>query len=181
MRTSYSNSELNYGDLLQTITYSIQPKNILEIGILDGYSLTQFISASNQNTLIKTYDLFDEFNGNHADKTILENKFINNQNVSIEYGNFYDLHKDISDNTIDIIHIDIANNGDIFEYAIENYLSKLNINGIMILEGGSIERDNVEWMKKYNKSPIYDVLQKYKETLEIKVFGKFPSITLIRK
>jgi predicted O-methyltransferase YrrM len=181
MRTSYSNSELNYGDLLQSITYSIQPKNILEIGILDGYSLTQFISASNKNITIKAYDLFDEFNGNHADKPILENKFINNQNVSIEYGNFYDLHKDISDNTIDIIHIDIANNGDIFEYAIENYLSKLNNNGIMILEGGSIERDNVEWMKKYNKSPIYDVLQKYKETLEIKVFGNFPSITLIRK
>lgn len=181
MRTSYSNSELNYGDLLQSITYAIQPKNILEIGILDGYSLTQFIAASNKNTTIKAYDLFDDFNGNHSYKAILEEKFINDQNVSIEYGNFYDLHKNINDNTIDIIHIDIANTGDIFEYAIENYLSKINNDGIMILEGGSIERDNVEWMKKYNKLPIYDVLQKYKENLEIKVFGNFPSITLIRK
>ena len=47
MRTSYSNSDLNYGDILQTVIYIVQPKKILEIGILDGYSLTQFINSSN--------------------------------------------------------------------------------------------------------------------------------------
>lgn len=54
-------------------------------------------------------------------------------NVIINYGDFYEVHKDISD--VDIIHIDIANNGDVFEYAIKNYLPKLSENGIMIMEG----------------------------------------------
>ena len=102
-------------------------------------------------------------------------------NVKIEYGNFYELNNIIETN-IDIIHIDIANNGDVFEYAIKNYLPKLCENGILLLEGGSIERDKVEWMSKYNKPLIEPVIQKHiKNNLNIQVIGSFPSITIIRK
>ena len=36
------------------------------------------------------------------------------KNIKIEYGDFYKLHKNI--NNFDLIHIDIANNGDVIEY-----------------------------------------------------------------
>ena len=69
-----------------------------------------------------------------------------------------------------------------FEYAIQNYLPKLSENGILLLEGGSIERDNVEWMNKYNKPLINPVIQKYiNDNFNIQVIGAFPSVTIIRK
>ena len=181
MRTSYNNINLTYGDLLNSITLVKNPKKIVEIGILDGYSLECFTKSSNKDTQIYAYDLFENFNGNHSNKNEIISKFSKFSNVKIDYGNFYELNNIIETN-IDIIHIDIANNGDVFEYAIKNYLPKLSENGILLLEGGSIERDNVEWMNKYNKPLINPVIQKYiKNNLNIQVIGSYPSITIIRK
>ena len=181
MRTSYRNINLTYGDLLDSITIVKNPKKIVEIGILDGYSLECFTKNSSKDTQIYAYDLFEDFNGNHSNQNEVISKFSDFSNVKIEYGNFYELNNIIETN-IDIIHIDIANNGDVFEYAIKNYLPKLCENGILLLEGGSIERDKVEWMSKYNKTPIEPVIQKHiKNNLNIQVIGSFPSITIIRK
>jgi|UniRef100_A0A6C0CWL7 predicted O-methyltransferase YrrM len=178
MNSSYINS-VEYKDIFDTILYLNKPKNILEIGILDGYSLELF-AKYNTNTKIKAYDIFEEFNGNHPDKEKLLTYFKDYTNVSINYGNFYELYNTLN-STYDIIHIDIANNGDVYEYAIENYLSKLNNNGILLLEGGSKERDRVEWMKKYSKPQIQPVLCKYKNDYNILTIGTVPSVTLIQK
>ena len=51
----------------------------------------------------------------------------------------------------------------------------------MILEGGSEERDNVEWMNKYNKPKIQPVLKKYDNDVIITVLNDYPSLTLIKK
>tara|TARA_Y200000002_G_scaffold280966_1_gene235045 strand:- start:594 stop:1136 length:543 start_codon:yes stop_codon:yes gene_type:complete len=174
MNSSYNN-KVTFGDILNTITFTLNPKKIVEVGILEGYSLKCFAESSNSNTIIQAYDIFDKFNGNHAKKDELISKFEKYNNVTINYGDFYELHKGISN--IDIIHIDIANNGDVFEYAIKNYLPKLSENGIMIMEGGSEQRDNIEWMIKYNKPKIQPVVKKY----GLKVVGTFPSITIIKK
>jgi predicted O-methyltransferase YrrM len=178
MNSSYINS-VEYKDIFDTILYLNKPKNILEIGILDGYSLELFAKYNNE-TKIKAYDIFEEFNGNHPDKEKLLTYFKDYTNVSIDYGNFYELYNTLN-STYDIIHIDIANNGDVYEYAIENYLSKLNNNGILLLEGGSKERDRVEWMKKYSKPQIQPVLCKYKNDYNILTIGTVPSVTLIQK
>jgi hypothetical protein len=181
MRTSYNNVNLTYGHLLNSITFVKNPKKIVEIGILDGYSLECFTKNSNKDTQIYAYDLFENFNGNHSNKNDIISNFLNFSNVKIEYGNFYELNN-IIENNVDIIHIDIANNGDVFEHAIKHYLPKLSENGILLLEGGSIERDNVEWMNKYNKPLINPVIQKYKKNnFNVEVIGSFPSITIIRK
>jgi len=172
MNSSY-NSTVNFGDILDSITYSLNPKHIVEVGILEGFSLKHFADSSCKDTVIQAYDIFEEFNGNHAKKDKLMEQFESYGNVSINYGDFYEVYKHIND--VDIIHIDIANNGDVFEFAIKNYVPKLSDRGIMIMEGGSEERDNVEWMIKYNKPKIQLVIKKY----GLKVIGIFPSITLI--
>ena len=174
MKSSYL-QKLDYSDVLKTLCYILNPKRIVEFGILDGYSLKTF-AENTTNCEIKAYDIFEEFNGNSAKREII-NKFKKYKNIKIEYGDFY--KKEIEDNSLDILHIDIANNGDIYKFAIENYMKKIKKNGIMILEGGSEERDNIEWMIKYNKTKIKPYLDSL--NYEIMTIGKIPSITIIKK
>jgi len=168
----------NYDKVFQSICFTLKPQRIVEFGILEGYSLDSFVKYGG-DAIIEANDLFDEFPYNAADHGFVTNKYKDNSNVFINKKNFYDAVEDYEDNSIDILHIDIANNGDVFEFAIQNYLPK--VCGVMILEGGSLERDNVEWMRKYDKPTIQPVLQKYSDNVRIEVLDDYPSITLISK
>jgi hypothetical protein len=179
IRSSYKNN-IDFSDIFETINFLIKPKKIVEFGILDGYSLESLIKSSSEKCFIEAYDLFDDFNGNHSKLDFINNKFNKYDNVTIKKGDFYKSLDNFKDKSIDILHIDIANNGDTYEFAINNYFKKLTDNGIMILEGGSIERDNVEWMVKYNKPKINPVIKKYYNKYSIKLIKKFPSITIIK-
>ena len=178
MQSSYS-EKINYGNIFSIITFLKNPKKIVEFGILNGYSLKEFAESANLDCIIEAYDIFDDFTGNHANKDSLLKTFNQYSNVKIDYGDFYKKIYDFKDNSIDILHIDIANNGDVYQFVFENYINKMTQNSIIILEGGSIERDNIEWMNKYNKTKIEYVLDKYKNTYNIKTIGTIPSITLV--
>jgi predicted O-methyltransferase YrrM len=180
MISSYNN-KINFGDIISSITFLKNPKKIVECGILEGYSLDKFILNSDTDTQIDAYDIFDKFHGNHAIKDKIIKQFSPHKNVNIEYGDFYNVFKLHENKSIDILHIDIANNGDVYEFMFQNYVDKLKDDGIILMEGGSEERDNIEWMIKYNKSKIKPVLKKYSENYDIKIIGKIPSITIIKK
>lgn len=73
MNSSYIKKDIDYGELIQAITFSIKPLTIVEIGILNGYSLNNFINSTNKTyTNISAYDIFDKFNGNHANESELK-------------------------------------------------------------------------------------------------------------
>lgn len=177
--SSYSKN--NFDLIIQTLLFMVNPKRIVEFGILEGYSLYYFLKYRNFNCKVDAYDIFDDFNGNHANYHKIISKFTNYDNLLIDKLNFYEGYKKYKDNSIDVLHIDIANDGDIYEYAIKNYLNKISKNGIIILEGGSVERDNVEWMIKYNKKKINPYLVELKKTMNITILEKFPSMTIIKK
>ena len=61
----------------------------------------------------KLHDLFDDFPYNAADRKEMLKKYESNYNVSIPDFESLNLFRDDS---IDILHIDIANNGDTYEY-----------------------------------------------------------------
>jgi hypothetical protein len=126
------------------------------------------------------YDIFENFNGNGAKRDILQ-KFTHFPNVKIQEGDFYKKHIEFEENSIDILHIDIANDGAVYDYAFQHYFPKLTQEGMMILEGGSEERDNVEWMIKYKKQPIVETLEKYRLMYDIFTIEHYPSLTFIRK
>ena len=180
MISSYNN-KINFGDIISTITFLKKPQTIVECGILEGYSLDKFIWNSDTDTRIDAYDIFDKFNGNHAIKDKIKKQFNKYDNVNINYGDFYDVYQKYEDKSIDILHIDIANNGDVFEFMFQNYVDKLKDDGIILMEGGSFQRDNIEWMIKYNKPEINPVLIKYSDKFYIKTIGEIPSITIIKK
>ena len=58
MRSSYKH-ELDFGECIKAITLAKNPTHILEIGILDGFSLDCFNINANVN--IQAYDIFEEF------------------------------------------------------------------------------------------------------------------------
>ena len=160
----------SYGDILSSIAFTQSPKTVVEIGILDGFSLEKLVQATGPTTKIMAYDI-------SANMEELQNKFKNHSRVEIQYGDFYNLNN-IIDGNLDIIHIDIANDGNVYKYAVENYMNLLSRKGILVLEGGSRERDEVDWMKRYEKPPITEYLKSI--TLPRKTLGKFPSITMIK-
>lgn len=178
MNSSYKNN-IDYKDIFSTICFLHEPLKIIEFGILDGYSLKAMADTVNSICLIEGYDIFEEFNGNAANKEKLEKDFHLYPNISIHYGDFYKQLELLENNSIDILHIDIANNGDTYEFVFNNYISKMKKNGIIIMEGGSQERDNIEWMNKYNKPKINPILNKYSSKYNILTIGNIPSITII--
>jgi hypothetical protein len=139
-----------------------------------------FAKQAAPTTEIKAYDIFEQFNGNSAKRDIRA-RFDTFSNVSVNEGDFYKTFSAFEDGTIDILHIDIANDGSVYEFAIQNYMPKMSSRGVMILEGGSEERDNIHWMLKYGKKPIRDVLTKLSGSYDIQTISAFPSLTLIRR
>lgn len=178
MKSSYKNN-LDYKDIFDTLCFLKNPQKIVEIGILDGYSLKAMADNVSASCQIDAYDIFEEFNGNGANKERLSQTFSAYTNVNIQYGDFYKVIDNLCDESIDILHIDIANNGEVFEFALTKYIKKIKRDGILILEGGSKERDEIEWMNKYNKPKITPILNKYKDEFKIKIIGTLPSLTII--
>jgi glucosamine-phosphate N-acetyltransferase len=180
MRSSYKSADISYADVFSFITVALRPKTIVEFGVLDGYTLNIMVNNSEPDTSITAYDIFEEFNGNHADR---QSESLAKFSHIVKYGDFYTKYTELTDNSIDLLHIDIANNGDTYLFAVEHYLDKLTDCGIMILEGGSLTRDNVEWMNKYNKPKIQPVIDQLNTRLDItlNVLGSLPSITMITR
>ena len=87
MNSSYNN-KVTFGDILDSITIALNPKKIVEVGIFEGFSLNRFAESSNKDTVIEVYDIFEEFNGNHAKKDELVSIFKMYSNVTIKLWGF---------------------------------------------------------------------------------------------
>ena len=115
-----SYSEHNYGLVLEYLCKVNQPQTIIEFGILDGYSLERFVNFSPSNTKIIACDIFEDFIGNHASFTQISKDYSKYANLSIKKLDFYHSLTFISqfNPSTTLIHVDIANDGDVYEFAI---------------------------------------------------------------
>ena len=75
MKSSYKNN-LDYKDIFDTSCFLKNPQKIVEIGILDGYSLKALADNVSSSCQIDAYDIFEEFNGNGANKERLHKRFV---------------------------------------------------------------------------------------------------------
>jgi predicted O-methyltransferase YrrM len=181
IRTTSSYSDNNFRQDFKNIVEKIKPKLVVEFGIGNGYSTKAFADFCSKDCLIYSYDLFDDFPYNHADYEICLSLFTKQDNLKIDKANFYTHFDKFDDNIIDILHIDIANDGDAYLFAIEKYMQKISPNGVIILEGGSMERDNVYWMREFNKKRINPLLIRFAKDYKVELIDKFPSLTIISK
>jgi len=186
VRSSYALN--NYGWLFYSLAHIYRPQVCIELGVLDGYSLicTAAGLLDNKAGIIHGYDLWEDYPYNHARMDDVQNRV-----DSVGLTDFVKLHKadayDVpvpemwADNSLDWIHVDISNDGDVVEWALNVWRSKLRDGGLLLLEGGSEERDQVEWMVKYGKEPIAPVLAAWDDVYEMFTFEPMPSLTVCRK
>lgn len=175
MQSSYAQN--NIGVWIENYILDNRYTNIVEFGTLEGYSTYHIMKAIQKPFMVKwganlkTYDLWDDYEYKHADynyvKSVIDHIDIHNQ-VEVLKGNFYEWIK--NPDPVDLLHLDISNDGEVIEAAVEALPS-----GTMILfEGGSTERDEIEWMVKYNKKPINSIKYKYKILTDL-----FPSLSIL--
>lgn len=180
IRTTSTYAWNDFSKEFAIITRVVNPHLIVEFGIGNGFSLESFIEHSDSSCKIRAFDIFDDYPYSAADHKTISDMFSKHKNVTIGKLNFYEAHNVFIDGTIDILHIDVSNDGDTYRFAVENYLPKISEHGVMILEGGSEARDKVEWMDKYNKKKIKPYLDSISGEYIIHTVNKFPSITIIK-
>jgi len=192
MRSSYK--ENNYGNVLTALVIGKKPEMCVELGVLDGYSSIHIGLALQFNNRVfgidgrlYCWDLFDKYPYKHGFQEEVE-KRINEQGltpiVKLAQGDAFEVHKLIQAGSVDFMHVDISNDGKTLRHIMEFWSHKMKPWGMIAFEGGSKERDNVEWMIKYNKESIFEELKNnitINQDFNYYNFTKFPSLTILQK
>lgn len=168
----------NIGQTLYDLVLRIKPKKIIEFGTLNGYSAVSMAMALhelNNGGKIICYDLWESYHYKHS--TIEKTK----QNISkyplIDFIELKQMNMDdwnIED--FDLLHIDVSNDGKTISEMYKKMHDRIKNGSVVVFEGGSEERDNVEWMIKHNKVPINSIRKNIDYTI---LNQDFPSISQI--
>ena len=178
MQYSSCQSSQRIASILSVICFSHRPKKIVQFGSGNGLILDSLISSSELDCDILVFDLFDD----KRFKFLTEN--VPDRNTVIEKGSIFDSSHKLEDNSIDLLFVDIGNDGQTYEYVVSEYMTKLTKYGVIVLEGGSSERDQVQWMTSFGKKAIKPFLTslntKY-SNCDYLTISTWPSVTIIRK
>lgn len=199
IRSSYI--ENNYGELIKQYVIAWQPSSFVELGVLDGYSTFHIAQGIKELQSLRgfygkldAYDLFEDYQFKHGKKEEVQ-KLLNDNNVSnyvnLQQGDAYQVYKNYPDMVLDAVrgieflHVDISNTGDVIKEIIDLWHPKIGQRGLMLIEGGTRERDEVEWMLKYGKKPIKPEIDSNKLINKYYMYGTYmayPGLTvLLRK
>jgi hypothetical protein len=180
LRSSYK--EHGYGYLFYALTKVLKPELCVEIGVLQGFSLLNVASALRENGsgMVHGFDLFEDYPYRHEN---YDDALGRMANFGLE--GWYTLERSeataVSDrfSKVDFLHVDISNNGDTFRQVFEQWAGK--VEKVMMFEGGSASRDQVEWMIKYEKPSIVQALNEIRADYpewDILVIDPYPSLTI---
>lgn len=193
MRSSYNKN--NYGAVLQAAVRFLAPALVVELGVLDGYStyhlangLKNLSTNNGWGGELHAYDLFDDYEFKHGDQrqvaAMLRAKGVA-EYVKLKKANAFQVHNRYEKESVDLLHIDISNDGEKLLKLFKQWHPKLRkVSGYILAEGGSKSRDVVVWMQKYNKPKIAlalndpFVVDNFKAPL---VLERFPSMTILQK
>lgn len=183
MRSSYQ--ENNYDELFSALIAIHKPKVIVETGVLDGFSLLAMAEASDPRSDIFAYDLFEDYEFKHGQQKEVQERLDMRscKNVKLVKQDAIEAAKNHEDNSVDFLHIDISNDGDVLEKMFDVWTSKIKVNGIIVFEGGSGERDYVEWMQIHKKRSVrqFKRTNLFDSRFEYVTLTPFPSLTICRK
>lgn len=189
MRSSYI--ENNYGEVFRFLVRFYKPVVSVEIGVLDGYSLKHIalaMKAEGINGLVCAYDLFEDYEFKHGSrekvwKMLKEYGLI--EYVQVEKEDAYKVSQRFKDNSVDFLHVDISNTGRVVDKIVSQWDRKMRKGGVIVFEGGSEERDQIDWMVKYKKPKIATAIKRnkilksgYKRRI---LFTAYPSLTVLVK
>jgi predicted O-methyltransferase YrrM len=169
--------ENNIGETLYNKVLELKPNVIVEFGCLYGYSTVAMAMALKQlgQGKIKCYDLWEDYQYKHSTtQQTIENikKYSLDEYVEFIQMDYYQWLS--NPEPFDLMHLDISNTGD----TILKTYNALPEGSTVMFEGGSVERDYIGWMKKYNAIPINSV----KNITNYQVLNNnFPSLSIFKK
>ena len=168
---------------------------VVELGAYRGYAALHFAAAlpdnMNSHSRLHLIDLWNPLSLSpllHGDnpKNFARNNLLNlpNCEVCFKEGDAFQSSSDYRDGAIDLLPIDVSNTGDKLKQLLELWAPKMSCtpNTLIIVEGGSKERDEVAWMIEYPMSPIQRLLSSewLTERFFYFCFQAFPSLCLLR-
>ena len=173
----YKSNDL--GKTLYDVVLKYKPKKIIEFGPLNGYTTVAMAMALDELKTCKiiSYDLFEDYQYKHSTiKNTQKNidSYGLSRYVKLKKKDFNEWLKNPED--FDLLYIDLSNTGEIIEKFYGAVKNQIDNGSIVVFEGGSEERDNVEWMNKYNKKKVGGTKVPYKV-----INWKFPSLSMIVK
>jgi predicted O-methyltransferase YrrM len=163
---------------LYSMVLDIKPKTIVEYGTehggtatVMGLALQQLFEEEGHRGKVYTYDTFEkqskgEIGSSPNYSLAIQNirRFGLESFVEVDYGDFYEFC-DRPDKNFDLLYFDIDNDGDKLLEMYNGCKTNINNGSIIIFEGGSNVRDNVEWMITKNKTKMNDVKELLDYTL----------------
>lgn len=178
IESSYYQNDI--GKTIYEWVLKTKPKTVIEFGCLYGYSTVAIGLALKElgQGKLKCYDLWENYKYKHS---TIQQTIKNVKEYGIEdYVDFIqmDYYEWLSNpEDFDVMHLDISNTGDTILQTYTALKDKINQGSIILFEGGSEERDNVEWMIKYNATPINSV--KSQTNYQV-INSSFPSLSVIQ-
>lgn len=171
-----------YGRFFYALARAIRPRFCVELGVLHGFSLLAVAAALRDNGAgsIRGIDLFEDYPYRHAQQAHVENHIracglVDWSGITRGDALFaHDRYKDL-----DYLHVDLSNDGDTYRFAFRHWAGK--VRQAILLEGGSAERDQVDWMVKYGKPPIVPAIDEIRRAYPdwtIVVLEPYPSLTV---
>ena len=187
MKSSYVSR--HYGTFLQSLVMVTEPGCCVECGILEGYSTLILGHALKKVGCghLYAYDIFEDYAYARADYdkiTRLLDKHGLSDVVTLRKKSLFDVVDDFGDNSIDFLHIDISNDGGVIRDSIYIFDSKVKPGGLILFEGGSPLRDNVDWMSRYDKEPLFPEIMsndKLRAGYTFLVLHPYPSMLICSK
>ncbi len=174
--------ENGYGSFFYALVRLLKPLCCIELGVLEGFSLLTMAAALRDNGRgkIEGIDLFEDYPYRHAKFEIVWariKKLGLESYADLQRADALEAYKRYDQ--VDLLHVDISNNGDTYRTIFEQWADK--VSSVMLFEGGSKERDDVSWMTQYQKPSIVEALSDLQflyPRWRISVLKPFPSVTV---
>lgn len=187
MRSSYIANK--YADKFAAIIDGFQPKVCVELGVLDGYSTVAIglqLQKNKQGNL-HAVDLFDAYPHKHGEQYQVQQLLADyglESIITLQKWDAWTIADTYQPNTVDFLHVDLSNTGETVRRIMEQWDPLMVQGGVIIFEGGTVERDQIEWMIKYNGQSIKKELETNPIITEKYIFAtylEFPGLTMLLK
>jgi len=187
MKSSYA--ENNYDEVFYAIVRGFKPLICVELGVLHGYSACAIGRAlkDNKQGHLDAYSLFEDYPYNHGIyKEVQDNLILKGLKdyITLHKEDACRVHERYAPGSVYLLHVDLSNDGRIIKDTMARWHEKIVIGGIILFEGGTEERDQIDWMKKYKKLPIKPEIETNKIINDCYVYAtylKFPGLTMLLK
>ena len=174
----------NLGKVLYDEVLKSNAKEIVDMGILNGYSSVCLAMAAKQTGgHVYAYDIFEDYPYNNSKKEIVFKNLKKYDVLDVVTVKKLSIDEWIKlDQYFDLLHVDISNTGETIEKLHSAFCKYVPNKRRILFEGGSLERDTCEWMVKYNMKKINDACVPFKVIAERVFKGEdnllyYPSIS----